>query len=719
MNFISKRNIIIASLVLFFLLILFFLTTGKDSNELDEETDLDKEGSVIETLDPEIEARMTSYQKEMLSASNLRTEKKETNISKINEDFKSGELSEMETVKLRLTALTEPELLPEKYQADLPEGRSTLNQDIKWVLSNWETLSDAEKQDFRPYILLPDEEGSVFYPEEEDEVGSLFIPSVQASETGWYFKDIYDPGEAEFHYFLRSSWSEEKKAESSRKAEVLKKAFNDAWPKYSDLLGVEPDEKISIYLNVMTDYGAALMKEEDGIKKCKIYIKKDEDDKTLKASLVHELFHCFQYELSERYEKSTNDINWLAEATAVWSENYIYPSYNTEQLYLESDFFHVLSDEFMMADGSREYGHYMWFFFVTDHYPDDDDDYVAQVLIDGADSNIREALQEDLPDYEEAYRQFAYYNWNSKPFLNYKDTPEFPQAFPINALTYEFWFNEQEKDFPVKLEPGAMKYFAFAFDSSDQGDHHAVFDFAEHGDSIGVTALIRQDGNAPQENWSQAGEKKICITDHDTSLVILAIANSDQKNKAEMKFDLKLEAECPQVPHGYMYIKEEVESPIWSGFTEMRSEEILEYNEEDDIYEIVERTATCETFTSGVQPAWGPAPAYEIKHTGSGSLSESYYDQEDRPYRIYMRNGKEESLLIAPEVNDKGWVDVVVDSTGSPSTYEETTCSGIWPVNYDLKPDQITEYGIKGKEVLDQAHIGGVGTFEVEFQYWY
>ncbi|GEM_PF-3485859 len=718
--FLSQKKVIFFVLVIVSLIIVSFFFLGTDFLvNITKSKNSDTEITFEDAFDAEARDRMTPYQKELAALSLQKSEQEEHSINKINAAFKRGDLNEEEAVKLRLIALTESDKLPTKYQADPPKGRSTLNRDIKWILNNWDQFSEKQKEDFRPYILYPDEEGSIFYPQEE-EISSLFIPSVQAYDTGWYVREINSPGEAKLRYFLKSSWSEEKSNKIKSKADTVHQAFNDAWPKYDDLLGSEPDEEISIYLTSMEEYGLAFMKEREGIKKCNIYIKEDENDKTLKASLAHELFHCFQYELSEKYEIRNNDNDWLQEATAVWSEDYVYPTSSSEHIYLKNDFFPTLKDEFMLADGSREYGHYMWFFFITDHYVSADENYVAQVLIEGAESDIREVLKENLSDYEDAYRQFAYYNWNSEPFLNYKDTPEFPQIFPMGALTYELWFNKKEKDFPVKLEPGSMQYFGFSFDPSDKGDHHAVFDFSEHGENISITAMIRQDGNlSPYEDWSQVGEKKICITDNNINSIILAIANSDQKNKAEIDFNLKLEPECPNIPHGYISIKEKVESPMGGGFTEMRSEEILEYNEEEDLYEIVERTATCKTFHKTIQPAWHHVPAQEWKSTGSGSLNESYYDQEDKPYRIYMRNGKEKSLKIAPEVKDQGWVSVVTETTGSPSRQENTTCSGAWPANYDLKPDQITENGIKGKEVLDHADFGGIGTLEIEFEYSY
>ncbi|MGM0629209.1 MAG: hypothetical protein ACQESA_02180, partial [Patescibacteria group bacterium] len=152
----------------------------------------------------------------------------------------------------------------------------------------------------------------------------------------------------------------------------------------------------------------------------------------------------------------------------------------------------------------------------------------------------------------------------------------------------------------------------------------------------------------------------------------------------------------------------------------MHSEEVLEYDEEEDAYDIVERTVTCETNSVGEQLAMYGAPAYRVETTGSGSLSESYQDTEDRPWRIYMRGGREDTLNIAPETKDKGWVKETTTTTGSPSTTENTTCAGgIWPADYTLKPDQITENGIKGSDVFEVTNPGATMMFKIEFEYVY
>lgn len=672
-----------------------------------------------EPLDPGIRERMTAEQKKIADMAARQPQAPDNTIAKINSALELGDLSEFEAVKLRLAALTEPDKLPGEYKGESPKGHSSLTSDTKWVLQNWESFNEEQKSDLLPYILPPDEEGSVFYPEAE--VSSLFIPAAKAAEYKLYSRKIESPGKAKIYYFIESSLSEAEKNKVRDKATAVEDALDDAWPEFSNLLDIDLSERVYIYLLDMKDYGSAQMYEKDGARRCLIKLKQSEDDETLKASLAHELFHCFQFRLNSKYEESTNDINWLGEATAVWSEDYIYSTYNTEHLYLKDGFFPLLYDEFMYADDYREYGHYVWFFFVTDHYPDADEAYVKQVLEARANGSIRHSLQTGLADYDEAYRQFSYYNWNTRPFFNYEDDPPFPEMFPQGfTLKYENRFEKGTQEYPVKLKPGSMQYYAFAFDESESGAHFAKVRIKEHADNVSVTSMFKQDMNPHTEDWSEPEEREFCVTDNDTELLILALANSDQSESANLVFDVEMVSECPSVSHGYVHIEEKTENLMGGSSIVMHSEEILEYDEEEDAYDIVERTVTCETNSVGEQPAMYGAPAYRVETTGSGSLSESYHDTEDRPWRIYMRGGIEDTLNIAPETKDKGWVSETTTTTGSPSTTENTTCSGaIWPADYTLKPDQITEDGIKGSDVIEVTNPGATMTFEVEFEYQY
>ncbi|MGM0482860.1 MAG: hypothetical protein ACQEP6_03300, partial [Patescibacteria group bacterium] len=250
---------VISILVLVILVLVFFFISGGEEisdGELDSQRKPNQE---------DVE-RMTDTQKEVMDMAFREPKERSDTISKINREFEEGNLSEYEAVKLRLVALTEPEKLPGKYKGESPEGHSSLTSDTKWVLQNWESFNEEQKSDLLPYILPPDEEGSVFYP--EGEVSSLFIPTVQAAEYKLYSRKTESPGKAKIYYFIESSLSEAEKNKVRKKATVIENALDDAWPKFRNLLGTDLSERVYIYLLDMKDYGSAQMYEKDGARRC-------------------------------------------------------------------------------------------------------------------------------------------------------------------------------------------------------------------------------------------------------------------------------------------------------------------------------------------------------------------------------------------------------------------------------------------------------------------
>ncbi|HBQ64193.1 MAG TPA: hypothetical protein DD727_04575, partial [Clostridiales bacterium] len=125
-----------------------------------------------------------------------------------------------------------------------------------------------------------------------------------------------------------------------QKARDMKEALEKAWPMFQELLALNPDRHLAVYLTdlqlaVSNQAGAAYYLQDENKNLLSFYINVDwslSGDK-LKSVTAHELFHIFQYHGMIEYE--TVEAWWLQEATAVWAENYVYPRVNREHMYLE------------------------------------------------------------------------------------------------------------------------------------------------------------------------------------------------------------------------------------------------------------------------------------------------------------------------------------------------------------------------------------------------
>ena len=714
----KKKQIFSYSGLVFFLVCLVFISGCGGRSQIKKEkpgnqsSGINKEKGQEEKV--ELSKLVTEEQKSLARLASQEVKPSKTSIYKINQDWAQKKITEKEAIKLRLQALVNPDELNEKYKGEERKGRSSLNSDTKWILNNWEDFNEEEKAEFRPYILPPDEEGSIFYGEDED-LGGLFIKKARAASPNWENREVNLGASAKLHYKQKGSWSEAQKDEEEDKAIHLEIALEDSWPEFKNLLGMEPSERVYVYLVKMNDCGEAFMQNKDGARRCIINIKTDQSEKVLKASLAHELFHCFQYELASKYWGRSNDIDWICEGTAVWAENYIYPDYNSEHQYLSDYFFGRLDEELVTAKNDWEYGRYMWFYFLSQYY---DDSYVAQTLKKAGNTDIREAAQNTVPEYELAYQDFAFYNWNYGPFFKYKDKPKFPEGkHPRgNASKYFTDFEEQDEDYRADLDKGAMDYRMHSF-NPDKGAKYAIFEFKEHTEDITITALMNNSGTWQKENWNQVTKKEICLADDQTNMIVLIVANSDLKNKNKLDYNLKLESECPKISRGTMILEQEVASEGGHTKAIMRSEDKLEYDPESKCMKLVERSISCD-FDSASSVMQGTPMHLETTARGQGGVSETYENPEDRSARICFYPERT-VLVLDPDTKNNSYMTVTHTMTANEPWTEEDSCPVVWPHEYLIDQANVTENEIKGEEQITHQGMFGEGSIKIKYDYYF
>jgi len=165
----------------------------------------------------------------------------------------------------------------------------------------------------------------------------------------------------------------------------------------------------------------------------------------LKSTAVHELFHCFQVGMGLAEGDIPDDKLWLLDATAVWSENFIYSDYNCEHQHLPS-FFNNLDNQ--LIAGFKRYGGYMFFYFLDTYLQDKSS--VPNALKKAKTTSVNYILPELVADFNAAYYLFAGYNYNEVPMKFYKDTPPFPD---IKRIRSQPFINDAASyDIPVSLE---------------------------------------------------------------------------------------------------------------------------------------------------------------------------------------------------------------------------------------------------------------------------
>ena len=87
----------------------------------------------------------------------------------------------------------------------------------------------------------------------------------------------------------------------------------------------------------------------------------------VRAAVTHEFMHLIQYAFDVAGSCDV-EYRWLAEATATWAEDYVYPSGQTEHREAATyvtDTWRPLRDTGDRYGGGRKYGAYVFFFYLT------------------------------------------------------------------------------------------------------------------------------------------------------------------------------------------------------------------------------------------------------------------------------------------------------------------------------------------------------------------
>ena len=114
----------------------------------------------------------------------------------------------------------------------------------------------------------------------------------------------------------------------------------------------------------------------------RIYLNAGCDEKTLTASLIHELFHAFQQEVwnvSLLAAAMDERAEWLRESTALWAVDQVYPDLDYEHEFAETIYAHPTVD----FSSIYEYRHHTWyqmFFYFTEVIKTCENDYVKKLF---------------------------------------------------------------------------------------------------------------------------------------------------------------------------------------------------------------------------------------------------------------------------------------------------------------------------------------------------
>ncbi len=669
-----KKKIISAVMILFLLLLLFFLWWGAKK-----------------------EKTATSNQTEIYSEEQGGISAEE----KIFAALDKGEISRSEAAILSIKAAFKPTELKEKYRSQvLFSGRTNLNVEMQWLINHWDELSLSEQAEVEPYIVAPD--NPKYFLNENKSGGLNFVSPVMAADSWQRISFDIHTNHGDYEGLGQINYQ----SGGEQAANQLNNALQKSWNKFVALLRINPlnFKPFKIYLtDTGSDYGLAFWKESNNFAQCEIRINNQSGFANyLDTTLAHELFHCFQYNFAPvYYNSSATDVTWLKEATATWAENFVYPQINSEHQFLPS-YFNNYRKGLISTQGVREYGAYVWFFFLSQYLGRDD--HIYNVLNLAKDGQIKKAVRKAVSGYADSFAEFGAYNWNQEPSERYQDLPNFPKITPKNVAKIEAYEPNQfntEEDMP----PGSFRYFHYFF-GPDLGTVKKVrFDFfqPEKGEQRRI-AFVKTGNRWEREEWSSLEKREFCRRDESERVreIVLAIANTDLENSQELFFSVDLTEDCAAKKKGSLKIHELSTLPggLKTVDVTLNLEETVVYDPNKEAYVVVARRADCHS--SDVTTTQVIDRQLKAVITGNGSINEEYELDGKNDIRFFLsKDGK--GGYIATELNPKNpnWVTYTNKITSADTFTEQNSCLGTWEASYDLKPEEIKEDRIKGHRVIN------------------
>jgi hypothetical protein len=457
-------------------------------------------------------------------------------------------------------------------------------------------------------------------------------------------------------------------------AEWVKEAVEKAWPMYKAQTDVQPAATVNLHVgdvflieeNSEATQPDGLTGYENGV--CTIYIAPG-DIKKVKTTTVHELFHCWQNTMEL---KPYSQNKWMYEATAVWSEDWVYKNYASEHQY-DVLLFKALDSNLLDTGNTREYAGYLYFYKLYQQAGFSPTPVIT--LLKQLKTKNQAQIIKEQAGIHENIKEFAFWNWNKDPFKEYSDTPEFPHIRPSGSSIKSIPITTRDEyKAKFRTEGGGAQYVAVGF---EEGIDKVVFKVSEYNTlnnpQIGMQALIKIKDEWHYEDWSDQTEKTFCRKREaeKVQVVVLIASNSNIKDTVTWASDgtehytdggahdgeLTIDAkeECPVTWHGTTTYSN------GGGGTELKVFQRLVINEEleevmnengEMSFEIVKQkfnyTATHSTNMNCMYPCSGEIT---VRSNSSGNATRQRPENEDYPgHRFLIGDDDKPIFIVEPQM---------------------------------------------------------------------
>jgi hypothetical protein len=349
--------------------------------------------------------------------------------------LESGTIDALTALKYKVFAQYSDPRLPEEFQ-----GTADLNRDnhiLDELQAQFQDLPEDVQKELLPFLAPPIYKGSWADPATRGGVGSAPSAPGEGSNQSGYSPPCneIDNEHWEFvsamHSPVRFWWLKDFPESKAAVDRFMTAMDDDVWPKLTALMGRSPlpdggftcnggSPDLDIYVTPLVERSSAPAS-FPGCKETPAYMLLNPG--VSDATLAHEFFHDIQW----GYNTSVScmypgNYTWLAEATASWSQNYVYPNSNEEHGYVPwffSSGTKGTSPTLELKNDSHEYGAHLFFFYLTNHFGQPDIvkntwDYTTAM-------SSLEAVDKAIPGgFDAAWGDFAVKNVDEPPYDDYQ-----------------------------------------------------------------------------------------------------------------------------------------------------------------------------------------------------------------------------------------------------------------------------------------------------------
>ena len=522
----------------------------------------------------------------------------------------------------KMYAVFGDEKLPSEYKSEVMMQNG--NEQFIEAREAFDSLSFETQEALSPFLKRPDDPESYYnliYQESieqknADEIISKTIPSAQARTNVnanlycddcylfaagsrvkiWYPNVSINAPEAE-----QGSLMDIDQATLFSMAERLQTILNNdrIYERFTELLQREPesdgiwggDDALDIYIGPLNARAAAVAVCDLQPFPSSAYIIMNAGwlnfDSYYKKTLAHEMFHVFQYS----YTWSLSNSRWWAEATAVWSEDFIYKGFNYEQKRLK--YFLPFPEKTLFDNQPNrfKYGAYIFPYYLAQN---SGNEMIRNIWEDCNYAGCIDAIDNNISDgFKGQWKEFTLWNYNITPVRYYTDENGFSTVSSSqNAVDHFVAGGDTINIDSVRpLSAQVLKINNVV----DQNIYKQLIfkdlkKFTSQSDKASIKAIIYyQDRSNKIEDWTDKEERRFCLycddedkdkcTEENLNYVVLIFSNADKSNSTgavEIKTEGKAEA-CSGTWYGTLKVSETmiVSNPLVT-ITETWSVEIKE-----------------------------------------------------------------------------------------------------------------------------------------------